>query len=76
MKKQYRVSRSIFGDLGSLKRRAVLTEDDPRIVANPTAFNDLVKRKLLVEEDADAEPAKSAAKAKPAKAKEGSVDGE
>jgi hypothetical protein len=51
--KQYRVARSIFGSLGSLKRRAVLLADDPRIVNNPTAVEDLVKRKLLIEESKD-----------------------
>lgn len=75
MKKQYRVPRSIFGDLGSLRRNEVLAEDDPRIVKNQTAFKDLVKRKLLIEEDAEAEQPKPAGKTKPKPASK-DIDGE
>ncbi len=44
----YLVPRSIYGDLGALRRNTRLAVDDPRIVNNPRAVEDLVKRKLLV----------------------------
>ncbi len=53
--KQYRVARSIYGDLGSLRRNAVLIATDPRLKDKKRAVDDLVKRGLLIEEDADAE---------------------
>lgn len=51
--KTYTVARSIYGDLGSLKRNQVLNEDDPRIVNNPKAVKELVGRKMLIEGTAD-----------------------
>lgn len=75
--KVYRVARSIFGELGSLKRNQVLAADDPRIINNATAVKDLLKRKLLVEGDGTDEtqkpkPAKSKSKPKPADEPDGS----
>ncbi|MDR7034500.1 hypothetical protein [Mesorhizobium sp. BE184] len=67
MKKQYRVARSLFGTFGSLRRNAVLAGDDPRIADNKRAFDLLVKRKLLVEENIDDDKPSAA----PAKGKSG-----
>lgn len=62
--KVYRVERSIFGELGSLKRGQTLNENDPRIVNNKRHVDDLVKRKLLTVSEADpaAKPAKGKAR--------------
>lgn len=70
--KHYRVTRSIFGDLGPLRRDQTIAEDDPRIEKNPTAVKLLVERKLLVLESGQTEtPSKPQAKpAREAKSKE------
>ncbi|SHF05125.1 hypothetical protein SAMN02745157_1521 [Kaistia soli DSM 19436] len=62
--KQYRVTRSIYGELGSLRRGEVLPGDDPRIVNNSRHVKDLVARKLLVAEDEDEKPDAPKGKAK------------
>lgn len=62
--KQYRVTRSLYGELGSLRRNQVLPGDDPRIISNDRHVRDLLKRKLLVEEPVGEKPAAAKAKGK------------
>jgi hypothetical protein len=52
----YKVARSLYGSLGSLKRNAILLDDDPRITENAKAVKDLEKRKLLIKVNADGQP--------------------
>jgi hypothetical protein len=59
----YHVARSLYGELGSLKRNQRLADDDPRIVDNPKAVKHLEKHNLLIRLDDDEAAAADAAKA-------------
>lgn len=47
--KTYTAARSLYGDLGSLRRNQILNGDDPRIVNNPKAVKQLVASNMLIE---------------------------
>lgn len=59
----YHVTRSLYGELGSLKRNQRLADDDPRIVNNPKAVKHLEQHGLLIRMDDDEAGAIDAAKA-------------
>ena len=65
--KYYQATRSLYGDLGSIRRNEKIPLNDPRLVDREKALKDLLKRGLLVQrsgDDSEGDPATR----KPAKA--------